>query len=413
MRQRFSIALLSALVFSFLPNAASNAEEAQCQTFGVLFFGTPYEQDFGTACGADQINATQIAYNQYSQDNFANAINWVNQQVQQQSQTSQEEIDAATKAAQEAEEAARAAAAAAEAAALAAKLAAEEAERLAAEEAARLAAEEAERAAQQNNNPAPLPLDCTKPENVGIPLCQPALQAITNPDGSLNCANPINTTTTVCMEVFKNNQSGELNCALPELQNLPACYGKVPAPVQVEPAPVVETQPAITPEAPSPVLINTNPIVETQPAGATGMVSPKNNEIKPAETPKVELPITPVIQTPILTQLPTVSTPVPVQTKDPVKKEENFEDSDGEEEPISAALQVNFNANLNRFIIRIDSNLVGEVLTVRATKKGSKPIRFTIQTDEDGIGGIRTRTKLNGFTLTVIYNGEVLSKVRV
>ena len=392
----------SAALLSF--NTPSGASDAPCKDFGTLFFGTPYERDFGTPCGTELIDQTQIEYDQYSQDNLANAINWANQQVQNQNEISDAEA-AALEAARAAEEAVRKATEEAAAAALAAKLAAEEAERQAQEaEAARIAAE---LAAQQEQNPAPLVpvFDCAQPENMALPVCQPHMQSVTNADGSLNCANPINTVTEICMNIFKSSESGPLDCARPELQNMPVCLGQTPSPA-------TPTAPEITnpsPESPvAPVEVPEQSIVSQTPV----VVAETRNE--PANVaPKVELPTPVVIPSPILVQPPTISTPIPVIVQDPAKKEEGFAEVEGAEEPVSASLQVKFNPNLNRFIVRIDSNLIGETLTVRATKKGAKPIRFTIETDEDGVGGIRTKTKLTGYILTVIFNGEVLSKVRV
>ncbi len=291
---------------------------------------------------------------------------------------------AAQAAADAAEEAARQAAAAEEAARLAAE---EEAARLAAQEAERIAREEAERIARENQMSTPSVLDCSTPENMTQLACQPAMLALTNPDGSINCANPINTVTSTCMTVFQSAQNGELNCSLPELQNLPACFGKTPAPGPINPPPVADPIPEVT--------------------------SPSIPEQKPIETPKVELPLKPVVEAPVTTPNTTVSNPLPVTSNNPTKQEENFKEAEGEEEPVSASLQVKFNSATNRYVLRIDSNLIGENVIVRATKKGSKTIRFRIETDEDGVGGIQTKTKLNGYTLTLLFNGETLSKVKV
>jgi hypothetical protein len=387
-------------------NTPSGASDVPCKDFGTVFFGTPYERDFGSPCGTELIDQTQIEYDQYSQENLANAINWANQQVQNQNGISDAEA-AALEAARAAEEAARKATEEAAAATLAAKLAAEEAERLAREAQAEAERIAAELAALQEQNPQPVvPIfDCSQPENMALPVCQPHMQSVTNADGSLNCANPINTVTEICMNIFKSSESGPLDCARPELQNMPVCLSQTPlpatptAPEITNPSPEI---PVVSVEEPEQSMVSPTPVVVAETRNESANVSPK-----------VELPTPVVIPSPILVQPPTISTPIPVIVQDPAKKEEGFAEVEGAEEPVSASLQVKFSPNVNRFIVRIDSNLIGETLTVRATKKGAKPIRFTIETDEDGVGGIRTKTKLTGYTLTVIFNGEVLSKVRV
>ena len=304
-------------------------------------------------------------------------------------------IAAAEAAAQAAQAAAEAAAQATQAAEEAARLAAEEAERIAAaeaekiarEEAEKIAREEAERIARENQVSTPSLLDCSTPENMTQLACQPAMLALINPDGSINCANPVNTVTSTCMLVFQNAQNGELDCSKPELQNLPACLGKTPVPGTVNPSPIVNPTPDVN--------------------------SPSIPELKTVETPKVEMPLKPAVETPMSTTSTTVSNPLPVTTNNPTKQEESFKEAEGEEEPVSASLQVKFNSATNRYILRIDSNLIGENVIVRATKKGSKSLRFLIETDEDGVGGIRTKTKLTGYTLTLVFNGETLSKVKV
>jgi len=59
------------------------------------------------------------------------------------------------------------------------------------------------------------------------------------------------------------------------------------------------------------------------------------------------------------------------------------------------------------------SNLPEESLSIRATKKGARALRFAVNTDEDGNGGLRTKTKLSGYTLTLYFESEKLDSVRV
>jgi hypothetical protein len=93
--------------------------------------------------------------------------------------------------------------------------------------------------------------------------------------------------------------------------------------------------------------------------------------------------------------------------------EEKFGDVDAEEEEPSATLTVSYNSSLARYIVKVESNLPGETLSVRATKKGSRTLKFSIDTDDDGIGGIRTKTKLAGYTLVLSFGSEKLDQVRV
>lgn len=94
-------------------------------------------------------------------------------------------------------------------------------------------------------------------------------------------------------------------------------------------------------------------------------------------------------------------------------KEEVLADEDGVEEDPEGTLTVTYSSSLARFILRVESNLPEESLSVRATKRGAKSLRFTINTDEDGVGGLRTRTKLSGYTLTLLYGTTKLDTFRV
>ena len=94
-------------------------------------------------------------------------------------------------------------------------------------------------------------------------------------------------------------------------------------------------------------------------------------------------------------------------------KEELFAEEDGEEEPPAGELSVTFNSELARYVVKIECNLAGERLTVRGVKKGAKGVRYTISIDEDGIGGVRTKTKLSRYTLTLYYGSTKLDQVRV
>jgi hypothetical protein len=221
----------------------------------------------------------------------------------------------------------------------------------------------------------PTSQDCSLPQNLALPFCVNA-QPMYNQDGSLNCAQPANATMAACLNLFKTSETGQLNCALPELQNMPICkQGNVA--VTGAPASNVTTAPAL-PAMTSPGM----PAVNLPQSGQSNQQESAQNKVVVSEK----------------------------ATKD---KEESFAESDGEEEEPTASLSVTFNASQNRYVIRVDSNLAGERLTIRATKKGAKSLRYSLSIDEDGVGGVRTKTKLAGFTLTLFYGSIKLDQVRV
>lgn len=221
----------------------------------------------------------------------------------------------------------------------------------------------------------PTSQDCSLPQNLALPFCVNS-QPMYNQDGSLNCAAPANATMAACLNLFKASETGQINCALPELQNMPICkQGNVAT--NGAPASNVTTAPAL-------------PTV-TGP-GMPAATLPRSGESNQQENTQNK---------------------VVVSEKATKDKEENFAESDGEEEEPSASLSVSFNASQNRYVIRVDSNLAGERLTIRATKKGAKSLRYSLSIDEDGVGGVRTKTKLAGFTLTLFYGSVKLDQVRV
>ena len=94
-------------------------------------------------------------------------------------------------------------------------------------------------------------------------------------------------------------------------------------------------------------------------------------------------------------------------------KEDLFPDADGEEEDPSAELSVTYSKTLARYIVKVDSNLAEESLVIRGVKKGSRSLKFTLTTDEDGVAGVKTKTKLAGFTLTLYFGSTKLDSVKV
>ena len=101
------------------------------------------------------------------------------------------------------------------------------------------------------------------------------------------------------------------------------------------------------------------------------------------------------------------------QTVGKGEKEDTFVDDEGVVEEPQGSISVSYSNSLGRFVIKVESNLPDETLTIRATKKGARALRFTVKTDEDGIGGLRTKTKLSGYTLLLTFENEKLDQVRV
>lgn len=95
------------------------------------------------------------------------------------------------------------------------------------------------------------------------------------------------------------------------------------------------------------------------------------------------------------------------------ESEEILPESEGLEEEPQATLSIAYSNSQARFIIKVESNLPEESLTIRATKKGAKSLRFTVSTNEEGTGGLRTKTKLSGYTLVLSFDSIKLDTVRV
>jgi hypothetical protein len=229
--------------------------------------------------------------------------------------------------------------------------------------------------------PAPMPTvptsqDCTLPQNAALPFCTNNLP-MTNTDGSINCAQPQNAITTTCMDLFKASSSGQLDCSRPELISMPICV----------------------------IGSSTN---NAAPASSAPMQSP--NLGLPAPT----MGVAPQPTVPVTT--PTSSAPGNSEKsseKISQNKDELFAEEDGEEEPPAGTLEVSYSAPSSRYVVKVECNLAGEKVTVRAVKKGAKALRFTISIDEDGVGGVRTKSKLAGYTLTLYYGNTKLDQVRV
>ena len=219
----------------------------------------------------------------------------------------------------------------------------------------------------------PTSQDCSLPQNAALPQCVLA-QPMYNNDGSLNCAQPANATMALCMNLFQASTTGQIDCTKPELQNMPIC--------------------------------RVNSVLPTNASGAPA--TPISNV---AAAPTIS---TPTVQLPTPAKAPDVSVnQIPASERTSKNKEESFAEADGEEEAPAGTLTVSFNSAQNRYVIRVDCNLAGERLTIRAVKKGAKSLRYSLQIDDDGVGGVRTKSKLSGFTLTLFYGSEKLDQVRV
>ncbi len=218
--------------------------------------------------------------------------------------------------------------------------------------------------------------NCALPQNAALPFCTNNLP-MTNPDGSINCAQPQNAITTTCMDLFKASSSGQLDCSRPELISMPICV----------------------------IGSSTN---NAAPAPSAPMQSPDLG------LPSPTMGVAPQPTVPV--KVPTSSAPGNSEKsseKISQNKDELFAEEDGEEEPPAGTLEVSYSAPTSRYVVKVECNLAGEKLTVRAVKKGAKALRFTISIDEDGVGGVRTKSKLAGYTLTLYYGNTKLDQVRV
>lgn len=231
-------------------------------------------------------------------------------------------------------------------------------------------------------------LDCTRSELRTLPAClngpttggttfNPSTQLMVNVDGSMNCAQPANAITTTCMDLFKLTASGTLDCSRAELKNLPACInGTAPGGVN----------------APTPPT-NVSAPTSNVPTTTVGVVAQPNTPNAPSNSASSSTQV--------------------VSEKVKQNKEDLFPDADGEEEDPAANLTVTYSKSLARYVVKVDSNLAEESLVIRGVKKGSRSLKFTVTTDEDGVAGVKTKTKLSGFTLTLYFGSTKLDSVKV
>jgi hypothetical protein len=110
--------------------------------------------------------------------------------------------------------------------------------------------------------------------------------------------------------------------------------------------------------------------------------------------------------TSVATSSPT-PTPTPTRTSTPTVVE-----NDGAEESPSASIAVAKRAS-GKYLLEINSNISGERINIRATKKGQRTISYNASTDDSGDISILTSRNLLGYTLTLRYEGIIMDKVLV
>ena len=284
--------------------------------------------------------------------------------------------------------------------------------------------------------------NCALPQNAVLPTCTNQ-GPVTFPDGTLNCANPINAPVPFCTNIFNSGPNGALDCTRSELRTLPACANGTVGGLQNPPTFNANTQPmvnadgsmncaqadnAITTTCMDLLKVSANGTLDcsrgelknlpacingTAPGGVNAPVPPTN-----VSAPTSNVPATTggIVAQPNVPKAPSNSGSSSTQVaSEKVKqnKEDLFPDADGEEEDPAANLSVTYSKSLARYIVKVDSNLAGESLVLRGVKKGSKSLKFTLTTDEDGVAGVRTKTKLAGFTLTLYFGSTKLDSVKV
>ena len=328
-------------------NAAQQAaqQDPVCETWGVVFPGSPYEADFGSMCGTpEEIAQRTQEFMTYAMQVAPQYNEWEYQQ---------------------------------------------------------LVAQQGNQEVPSEPNPEPIAptIDCGLPENMNNPTCQPQMQSMTNADGSINCANPVNAITQTCMGLLQVSASGSLDCSRPELQNLPACAGNIPAP-PVQNSPVIpnSTPEPIAPQGATPEIEATKPVAE---------IEAKVEEVESTQAEVVS------VQAPI-------ALPVPIAIPTAPKQESSQPSAIPLNQlsiPALAAkpkikIEIEQPAKANRIAIQMPAEFQGKKITLRATKKGVKPSNFNLVIDKSGKAVARSKMKLTGYTLALIVDGKVITKTK-
>lgn len=100
----------------------------------------------------------------------------------------------------------------------------------------------------------------------------------------------------------------------------------------------------------------------------------------------------------------TIFVPTPID-------DEPIED-DGVEEDPTGNLKVK-KESTGKYLLSVSSNLEDEDISIVATKKGSKAIRFSVATKANGSIQIRTTRNLSGYSLKLIFEGQTLKTTKV
>jgi hypothetical protein len=112
-----------------------------------------------------------------------------------------------------------------------------------------------------------------------------------------------------------------------------------------------------------------------------------------------------VVTTPQVASTP--QAPVPISSRPAPEI-----DSDGIEEAPAGNLSVRQLSN-GRFRLVVTTNLDSEAITIRATKKGARSVRFQAAVDEEGRVVINTTRNLEGYRLSLIFEETTLATTKV
>jgi len=162
-------------------------------------------------------------------------------------------------------------------------------------------------------------------------------------------------------------------------------------------APASTSSPTPTPTTSATSVATSSPT----PTPTTSATSVATSSPTPTPTP------TPTTSaTSVATSSPT-PTPTPTRTSTPTVVE-----NDGAEEAPSASIAVVKRAG-GKYLLEINSNISGERISIRATKKGQRTISYNASTDDSGDISILTSRNLLGYTLTLRHEGVVMDRILV
>jgi hypothetical protein len=224
-------------------------------------------------------------------------------------------------------------------------------------------------------------INCALPENKDNNICQP----MTNPDGSINCAQADNAITTTCWERAQTmRQMGaeqtEVDCSLDRFKDYPVCTG-------VKPQAVIDYEK-------SQETATKLPIADTKCADPALINSPEC--------------LTPIAATP---------TPTTPATPSESKKEnsDNKENNPGAQEtPAQITGSIDLKSrNGKSTVLKVDLDSPGVKIRVIATKKGAPTVSQTITTDSNGNKTVKFSRNLKGYTVKIVVDGEVVDQTKV